>query len=589
MITRISDTITNLNEANEHIQKNLVLFADLEKVKRYINEYGTNGDPIYIEPIESLFNSFETLDSITFEVSEEYQYNYKKLLKNIKKFREDFQIAKEQVPLNFTLRIELREDAQRLEDFISLLRESRHSQKSMLELILFRKAILEVEKATIRYLETDNVKYVVVATMQIREAESIIARLKKESDLFDESIYLNITKSLRVFKKLVHKTIEHYRTYSMLTKIVMPGDADEIYHYSKALRKITQQERKQIRSDIEYYIERNRDIYIFGSLFLTLFVLGSFILIVTVMVQPLRSLTEMFEKLAEGEDDIEIPKYKHKDEIGKLIYAADRYKQVNRRTKELLHQMQDYQENLEKRVQEEILIRREREKALIQQSKLASMGEMIGAIAHQWRQPLNEISIRIQKLKYAFAKDKIDEVYINEFIEKNKKTIDFMSNTIDDFRNFFRIDKEQALFSLRESILEVLNIQAAQLKNHNIEVTLEGEDFSFRGYKREFQQVIINIISNAKDAFVAKGMNDGKISMTLTDNTLFIQDNGGGISQDILERVFEPYFTTKQQGEGTGMGLYMSKMIIEDNMHSSLTLRNKDGGTLVSIKFQEAL
>ncbi len=237
-------------------------------------------------------------------------------------------------------------------------------------------------------------------------------------------------------------------------------------------------------------------------------------------------------------------------------------------------------------ITEKILAKKEEEKKeaiFVQQSKLASMGEMIGAIAHQWRQPLNELSIRIQKLKYNYAKEQIDEEFIKEFIKKNKNTIDFMSKTIDDFRNFFRIDKEKKEFHVKETIKEVLNIQNAQLKNHHIDLVLNGDEFLYEGFKTEFQQVIINLISNSKDALVQNNIQKPKIQIDIKKDIIQIRDNGGGISQNVIDRVFEPYFTTKQQGEGTGMGLYMSKMIIEDNMGGKLKIENENDGVLITI------
>ena len=237
-------------------------------------------------------------------------------------------------------------------------------------------------------------------------------------------------------------------------------------------------------------------------------------------------------------------------------------------------------------ITEKKVAKQEKEKQdaiLVQQSKLASMGEMIGAIAHQWRQPLNELSIRIQKLKYTNAKGKIDEEFILDFILKNKNTIDFMSKTIDDFRNFFRIDKEKRTFAIKEALEEVTNIQNAQLKNHHIQLELNGEDFIFNGYKTEFQQVIINIISNSKDALVSNRINNPKIIITIQNGIIRVKDNGGGIDQEILKRIFEPYFTTKEQGEGTGMGLYMSKIIIEENMNGKIYITNEEDGTITTI------
>jgi len=221
---------------------------------------------------------------------------------------------------------------------------------------------------------------------------------------------------------------------------------------------------------------------------------------------------------------------------------------------------------------------------LQQQSKLASMGEMIGAIAHQWRQPLNAIATSIQNLKYDFKEGKLnDETYIQNFITTNKQTIKFMSKTIDDFRSFFRIDKEKKEFKVKETTQAVINMQMAQLSDHNIEIQISGDEFEYKGLQSEYQQVILNLISNAKDVLVEKGIKEPAIEVVIKDNTITISDNGGGIPKEILSRIFEPYFTTKEQGKGTGMGLYMSKMIIEENMNGALQVHNGPKGAVFTI------
>ncbi|TLP36152.1 PAS domain-containing sensor histidine kinase [Arcobacter arenosus] len=223
-----------------------------------------------------------------------------------------------------------------------------------------------------------------------------------------------------------------------------------------------------------------------------------------------------------------------------------------------------------------------------QQSKLAAMGEMIGAIAHQWRQPLNEISIRIQKLKYAYKKNEIDEEFIQDFINKNKITINFMSNTIDDFRNFFTIDKKPIRFSINESIKNVLNLTEAQLKKQNIKISLnEYQDFEINGYKSEFEHVIMNFISNSKYELEEKKIENPEIIINIKEYELEFEDNAGGIPKDLITRIFEPYFTSKDQGKGTGMGLYMSKMIIEDNMKGSIEVENTQKGAKFIIRFNK--
>lgn len=227
----------------------------------------------------------------------------------------------------------------------------------------------------------------------------------------------------------------------------------------------------------------------------------------------------------------------------------------------------------------------EQEALLFQQSKLAAMGEMIGAIAHQWRQPLNALNMNIQNLDDDFEDGLVDRAFIKTFIEKNRKTIVFMSKTIDDFRNFFKTDKAKHSFSVIEAIDETLSLQQAQFKNSAIKVTVEGEDINLFSFKSEFQQVMLNLINNAKDALLECDVAEKYIRITLSKQGVAVEDNGGGIPSEIIERIFEPYFTTKDQGKGTGIGLYMSKMIIEKNMGGTLSVLNAPKGACFSIGF----
>jgi len=271
-----------------------------------------------------------------------------------------------------------------------------------------------------------------------------------------------------------------------------------------------------------------------------------------------------------------------------LIYNQLRYqfhlqKEIDNKTKEL----KKLNRSLEFKVKQEIEKNIQKDKLVQEQAKLASMGEMIGSIAHQWRQPLNALNINIQNLDDDFEDGLIDKKFIDNFIIKNRKIIEFMSQTIDDFRNFFRIDKEKQNFWIKESIQSVINIQSAQLANHNINIEFFGDDFMINGLKSEFQQVILNIINNAKDEFMSKNLDNRKIIIRLKDNMVQIQDNAGGIAKDVINRVFEPYYTTKQQGKGTGMGLYISKLIIEHSMDGILMVHNSLDGATFTISFKD--
>jgi len=239
--------------------------------------------------------------------------------------------------------------------------------------------------------------------------------------------------------------------------------------------------------------------------------------------------------------------------------------------------------SLDEKIAEEIAKNHKKDVMMQEQTKLAAMGEMIGAIAHQWRQPLNALNINIQNLDDDFEEGLINKEFIEKFIQKNTNIINFMSDTIDDFRNFFRIDKEKVDFSVLDSLKKVLNIQGSTLKDYNIAVEIIGEDFVINGLKNEFSQVIMNLINNAKDALVENKAKNAKITIALSDDKITISNNGAGIDEKIINRIFEPYFTTKEQGEGTGMGLYMSKMIIENNMNGKISVKNIDDGVSFTI------
>ena len=583
-IKNISNNIKKLNQKNDSLQNLLILVSQTEKLHKNVYEFIRFGDDELLIYINQTLDNFKNIDkSINFIDDKNLYYSFRKIIQNIDRFREDFKIAEEQIPLNFDFRKNVREKAQNLENIADSLRIDNSSKKSLFDLILFKKSILEIEKAVFRYFETDDGSFIVKLKKEQLNLKYLLKELFKSNQELDSKMKKFIEKKVLELIGLSNKTISHYRTYSMITKVVMPGNIYEIDYYAQSIKQISFKEIGEIKNEIDHLLSINKNSNLIMSIIYTILVFISFFLLIRVLLRPIENLTLMFEDILQGKKEVQIPEYKQDDIIGKLIKAALEFKLLNNKTNELLLQTEDYKKNLEKKVKSEVTLRREKEKALIQQSKLASMGEMIGAIAHQWRQPLNELSIRIQKLKYNYAKEQIDEAFIKEFINKNKNTIDFMSKTIDDFRNFFRIDKQKKEFHVKDAIKEVLNIQNAQLKNHHIDLELNGDDFLYEGFKTEFQQVIINLLSNSKDALVQNNIQKPNIQIDIKEDIIQIRDNGGGIPQNVIDRVFEPYFTTKQQGEGTGMGLYMSKMIIEDNMSGKLKIENENDGVLITI------
>ncbi|MDR1460766.1 MAG: PAS domain-containing sensor histidine kinase [Campylobacteraceae bacterium] len=256
---------------------------------------------------------------------------------------------------------------------------------------------------------------------------------------------------------------------------------------------------------------------------------------------------------------------------------------VEKQTKQLL----DLNRNLEKKVKEEVEKNREKDKVVFQQARLAAMGEMIGNIAHQWRQPLSELGIILFSMKkFLVQKDlgKLEEQY-----EQGKKVIDRMSQTIEDFRNFFSLEKHKNIFFIKDTINEVVSILAGSLARAKIHVRIRArKTIKVFGHKNELSQAILNIINNAKEAFKDKNIKKRTIVISAKKGEGFvyicIQDNAGGIDETIIDKVFEPYFTTKHASSGTGLGLYIVKTIIENSMQGEITVDNRDGGAFFMIK-----
>ncbi|MBF0537907.1 MAG: response regulator [Nitrospirae bacterium] len=305
----------------------------------------------------------------------------------------------------------------------------------------------------------------------------------------------------------------------------------------------------------------------------------------------------------------------YRDEVGNVVGVIVAARDISIR-KEYEDGLRELNKNLENRVKDELEKRTKQEQLLIQQSRMAAMGEMISAIAHQWRQPLNALSILIQDIGDAYDYGELDKQYLEGSISKSMSQIMFMSKTIDDFRNFYRPIKEKMAFDVKRAVMNVFALLSAQLRNNSISYRLTChihnmsfedlsedmccEDFKFFSYENEFEHVLLNLINNAKDSIIEKITKNADINVDSDteemgmiqvdfykdDNKIIIEirDNGIGIPVEIIDRIFDPYFTTKEPNKGTGVGLYMSKIIIEDNMGGKLYAENTDNGAMFTIK-----
>jgi signal transduction histidine kinase len=211
------------------------------------------------------------------------------------------------------------------------------------------------------------------------------------------------------------------------------------------------------------------------------------------------------------------------------------------------------------------------------------MGEMIGNIAHQWRQPLSAVAAIVQDLEDAYDYNELDKEYLENSIEKSMEQLEYMSRTIDDFRNFFKPNNCKKEFSIKESMEKGVGFLEKSFFNNGIKLELNiDDDCIFSGFPNQFSQVILNILNNAKDALLENLKTDRNLSIDCYKKNdkihIEISDNAGGINPEYINKIFDPYFSTKEQGKGTGVGLYMAKVIIEKHMNGSISATNTAEG-----------
>ncbi len=289
-------------------------------------------------------------------------------------------------------------------------------------------------------------------------------------------------------------------------------------------------------------------------------------------VHPIESISRQLQASASEDTLIECS---DKGEIGTLV------SNLNRRTTNLMHSRE--------RVSKEYRLRRTQEEMLMQQSKMAMVGEMMDSVAHQWKQPLNALTLYSELIRNDFEEGSVDQAYIEKFRKDIQTQIDHMVNTLDEFRSFFRPNKEKRAFNLLDVVNSALFLAKDDILKNRILVKIEREDeIIVEGFENEFKHLILNIINNAKDAFIENNIQQRLIRIRLIasqrGDRLEIEDNAGGIPEEVIEKIFEPNVTTKEEGKGTGIGLYMSRQIAQKH-RAKLTAENREQGACFTVTF----
>lgn len=232
--------------------------------------------------------------------------------------------------------------------------------------------------------------------------------------------------------------------------------------------------------------------------------------------------------------------------------------------------------------------KKEKEEILIQQSKLALMGEMMNNIAHQWRQPLNNLSFINMDLQMATQNNDIETKYLNQIVKDSKEQIVFMSETLENFKGFYLPNRKKEEFKISTAIKNAINIIKASLEEKNIKLELQIiEDKTIKAYENEYSQVVLNILTNAKDALIQREIKNPFIKIILNKNKnnksiLSIEDNARGIDDKIINKIFDPYFTSKENN--SGIGLYMSKIITESHLNGNIYINNTSYGACFTLE-----
>ncbi|AXX91110.1 histidine kinase [Malaciobacter molluscorum LMG 25693] len=241
-------------------------------------------------------------------------------------------------------------------------------------------------------------------------------------------------------------------------------------------------------------------------------------------------------------------------------------------------------------IMDDITERVQQKQFLIQQSKLAEMGDMVAAIAHQWNEPLVELSAQVQDIQTSYLLNELKDCQVEEFVKDSMIQIQYMSRTLNDFRNFLKPSTKKVIFLIKKALDEINEIIGKQVFYSNIDMHfnyIDGEDLVIYGYENEFKQVLLNLINNAKNKIMEnQSEKRGNIIINISKeqeyNIIEIIDDGGEIDEKIISSIFEPYFTTKT--DGTGIGLYMAKVIVEDKMHGFIKVKNFEGNVVFTIK-----
>ncbi len=282
-----------------------------------------------------------------------------------------------------------------------------------------------------------------------------------------------------------------------------------------------------------------------------------------------------------------------KERLGRMVTEYEKLLQDSSRllrfSDKMEKQLHNLKRDLEKKVQEGIRRYKEQEDMLAYQSKMAAIGEMVAAISHQWKQPLTVLGLLGMNLTESFERGELDQKFIASYADDQRRQLEFMNNTINDFKNFFQPEKSCELKELHATLKQSISLLSALLNSNSVKVHIGGDPVSAWIPHNELCHVVVNLVKNACEAHGPVWREDKWINITTQEEpgacVLYVEDNAGGIAPEVLDEIFEPYVTTKGD-EGTGIGLYMSRLIVLESLKGEIWADNTEsGGVRFTIRF----
>jgi len=459
--------------------------------------------------------------------------------------------------------------------------------KSLSSKIVFLIAVVTLSSILLIFNLFEKINKEAFYTIEMEKAQLVLSTIEP---LIAVNIYLNLNDRIdQVTKQLVTnpnilsiKVLQSNQVINERKSKEFEDNIDDSFVVSTPI--FQPNSKKEIGTLILTYSNKNYKKLIdrYTTLLIkVLFVFGIFFLLFSLYVKRLLSPLRRIARLLKGyspDTNINIPFDNQNNEIGFISNALNN---MQHSIMQYSNELQKVNSELEVKIKQEVEKNKQAQEQVFKSEKLASMGEMIGNIAHQWRQPLSVISsgatgMLVQKQFGNLSDENFEETcnLINDHAQ-------YLSQTINDFRNFIKGDSKPVLFNLKSDTDSFIKLVAATIKKHNIQVVFDlDENIELEGFPNELLQCFINIFNNSKDALVENNPENERyisISEKIENNSIIItfQDNAGGIPEDIIGKIFEPYFTTKHQSQGTGLGLHMSYSLIVSHMKGSLETFNK--------------